>query len=454
MQFLFVADPKNIESVYQTPGEIPKTIIFFDSRKDAHTAAEECEDWLLGIRPQYFTHHQVTQSLQVFHRNTAPTDKKSILTEFAKEGAQSQIRVIFGTEALGMGVDLPDIRRTVQWGIPTGEHAATQLQRGGRASRDKLDGEMIILLPDWLPGQRSSRPIQQRSKKKCQGASFIDTGEAGLKTGEDTPKAKKLTDEQRRDNLPDFWYNLANSERKDPPECLRRQFLDFFDEPNEFRSHRRPDRCCSNCNPETQLGKLEGFYQYQEHGPRGIKRTKAVSDALETWAGEQANLVYRGCACVPRSTFFLSPDLREKLAKNAHLILDMESLQQFIGSWYWRESHGKALFSVIQNSYRSVSTQTSNSQISQSQIPGPSSQSIVTTSSFGLSTLVVAPPLLAGSMLAQAEHPSWPNLSDRGFENITSLTRPAVSKRPALEPISGNIPAKKVLLQGAKNPIN
>jgi superfamily II DNA/RNA helicase len=48
-----------------------------------------------------------------------------------KEGEQSEIRVIFATEALGMGADFRDVRRTINWAIPTGEHPATQLQRGG-----------------------------------------------------------------------------------------------------------------------------------------------------------------------------------------------------------------------------------------------------------------------------------------------------------------------------------
>ena len=43
------------------------------------------------------------------------------MMEIAK-GVESEIRVIFATEALGMGADIRDIRWSIQWCIPPGEH--------------------------------------------------------------------------------------------------------------------------------------------------------------------------------------------------------------------------------------------------------------------------------------------------------------------------------------------
>ena len=459
LRFLFAADEKTTESVYQRLSEIPKTIIFFDSRKDAHTAAEECQAWLQDIKPEW-TYDNVTQSLKTFHRNTASANKDAILTEFGKEGARSQVRVIFATEALGMGVDLRDIRRTVQWGVPIGEHAATQLQRGGRASRDKLDGEMIMLLPEWVSGERSSGPKQRRSQKQGQGPPVIDAIDTGLKPEEEARKAKKLTDKQRRDHISDFWYNLANSERKDPPMCIRRQFLDFFDERNEYQSGRRPNRCCSNCNPHNRLGKLDGFYQYHELGPQANQRTRRVSEALSKWAEEQACLLYKDCAFLPESALFLSPDLRDKLAKNAHSVLDIESLRMLMGPWYWRKSHEQALFDIIWTSYRQANAKTPSTQASRSQTPGLSSQSTLIACSFDLSTpstssqdsgprnyqVVGLSPLstpLPWDSPMQSQD-SCPNLLSKETVNASPLSRPVTLKRSALEPISGNIRGKKM----------
>ena len=424
LQFLFIADEKNEESIYETVRQIPKTIIFFECRKEAHKAAGECQDWLLSIRPQHFTHCQLERALTVFHRNTSATNKKAILDEFMKEGEQSEIRVIFATEALGMGADFRDVRRTINWAIPTGEHPATQLQRGGRASRDKLDGEMIMLLPEWTSGERSSGPGRKKKEKRNQNSS-----NSGLEAGEDQ-KAKKLTDEQRRSNLSDFYYNLANSERKDPPICIRRQFLDFFNEPNEYRSGRRPERCCSNCNPQYRLGKLEGFYQYHELGRRANQRTKLVSKALDKWAEEQACLLYKHCAFFPESTLFLSQDLRDKLAKNAQSVLDLQSLERLMGSWRFIKSHGQALFKIIWNSYRSGNTPTSNAEAAQTL--GLNSQSQAIISSSDLSTPTCLPTA------------SQPRGSSTGEGLGVASSPPSMSsKRKALESISSNTRAKK-----------
>jgi DEAD/DEAH box helicase len=76
LQFLFTADEINEESLYKQLNQIPKTIIFFNTRKGAHTAADECLNWLCEIGSQHYTPHQVEQALKVFHRNTASVDKR------------------------------------------------------------------------------------------------------------------------------------------------------------------------------------------------------------------------------------------------------------------------------------------------------------------------------------------------------------------------------------------
>jgi superfamily II DNA helicase RecQ len=50
------------------------------------------------------------------HNITLQT-KTSVIEEFAK--VDSTIRIIFATEALGMGVDIPDVRRVIHIGPPT-----------------------------------------------------------------------------------------------------------------------------------------------------------------------------------------------------------------------------------------------------------------------------------------------------------------------------------------------
>ena len=90
--------------------------------------------------------------IKVFHRDIAKFNKEVIITEFQQLGDHSLIRVIFATEALGLGVNLLDVRRVVLYGLPKGEEPAIMWQRGGRTSRDGEDGEVILLIDEWVEG--------------------------------------------------------------------------------------------------------------------------------------------------------------------------------------------------------------------------------------------------------------------------------------------------------------
>ena len=52
----------------------------------------------------------------MYHAGTNEEDKTRISTTFRM--ASSVIRVLIATVAFGMGVDIPDIRIVVHWGLP------------------------------------------------------------------------------------------------------------------------------------------------------------------------------------------------------------------------------------------------------------------------------------------------------------------------------------------------
>ncbi len=96
-------------------------------------------------------------------------------------------------------------------------------QRGGRTSRDGDDGEVIILIDEWVEGPRTSLLLIRKGSQNSQPqdeATLID----------EQNKGKKLSLPERRGNLPNFWYTFSNESN-----CLRFRFLDHFDEPQDFR---------------------------------------------------------------------------------------------------------------------------------------------------------------------------------------------------------------------------
>jgi len=367
LRFLFDGGCRTNAKSNPIPQRIPKTIVFFDSKKEAYTTMQECINWLQESDTHKYSTKQARDTIKVFHRDTAKFDKEVIIAEFQKLADRSSIRVIFATEALGLGVNLPDVRRVVLYGLPKGKEPAIIWQRGGRASRDGQDGEVILLIDEWVEGPRTSPPSIRKGRQNSQ---LQD--EATLVEEQNT--AKKLSLPERRGNLPNFWYTLSNE-----PGCLRIQFLDHFDEPQEFRMHIRKDRCCSNCNPDRQLGKLDKHYLYAECGSSLNARRKKVLDLITTWAENQIPTVFPNPSFQPTVYCFISADQLKQIAKDAHLIMDLDKLRKALGSWRFFRTHGAELFANLRAAYRTVEeamTKTSRSNSSQTQASNQSSQGL------------------------------------------------------------------------------
>ncbi|KAF8325573.1 P-loop containing nucleoside triphosphate hydrolase protein, partial [Cantharellus anzutake] len=70
---------------------------------------------------------------------------------------------ITATETLGLGFDLPNITRLVQFGPPN--NLSTLAQRFGRAARDPDTTGIVILLAPWDYFEETCRKQEQRAKK-------------------------------------------------------------------------------------------------------------------------------------------------------------------------------------------------------------------------------------------------------------------------------------------------
>lgn len=55
--------------------------------------------------------------VEMYHSASPDSVKEGVLQQFP--GPDSQIRVLISTVAFGMGVNIPDVRLVVNWGIPS-----------------------------------------------------------------------------------------------------------------------------------------------------------------------------------------------------------------------------------------------------------------------------------------------------------------------------------------------
>lgn len=77
----------------------------------------------------------------MYHSKTPVDVQNHVLTKFME--LDSQIRVVFVTSALGMGVNVPDVRRIIPYGVP--RDLEQYVQEIGRSGRDGEQSAAIVL---------------------------------------------------------------------------------------------------------------------------------------------------------------------------------------------------------------------------------------------------------------------------------------------------------------------
>lgn len=351
------------------PSRIPKTFVFFDSKNDAYAAMENCRHWLQhnkqpeGTKTQHcsYTFHEAMNTVKVYHSNTAKTDKEAMIKDLQKPGSQSKLRVLMTTEALALGVDLQDIDQVVIYRFPRNLQPATLWQRGGRACRIGQDGKIIILIDQWMRGG-----IEKRAMKRniCasdgdleKDASLADSdNEAEEADPERRQKGGHLSHEERRGKLPEFWYLLAN----EPTGCLRKRFLDYFNEPERFRSHTRFDRCCSSCNPEYQLNDPTR-YLYTERGFKPGEMDKTIINQLKNWSRDAIPSTFEGAKFKPDRSSILAEEECAQLATyiqqatySERECFNAKDLRTILGTWSWSDQLAERLVAVLKSTFRAA----------------------------------------------------------------------------------------------------
>lgn len=88
----------------------------------------------------------------MYHKCTHETSKQRILDKFSK--ANSVIRCIVATVALGMGIDIPDVWLTVHICCP--KSIISYWQEAGRCARDGQQGFSVILYDNFTASLKTT----------------------------------------------------------------------------------------------------------------------------------------------------------------------------------------------------------------------------------------------------------------------------------------------------------
>jgi superfamily II DNA or RNA helicase len=127
------------------PKRIAKTVVFVDGITMIRKAVKKLRQWMIrkGCTADIASH-----TVEMFTSSIAETDKDRVLSEFRSE--KSRIRILVATSAFGIGMNIPDIEKVVQYGMNIDHDLGDIFQRVGRAARGRGRTAIgVIFLPYW-----------------------------------------------------------------------------------------------------------------------------------------------------------------------------------------------------------------------------------------------------------------------------------------------------------------
>lgn len=139
--------------------EFPKTVVFIRKYKD-------CSDLYLMLRAKLGDHFTLPpkypdisqyRRVEMFSRVLTFAKREQVLSSFSE--VDSSIRLVIATTAFGLGVNVPDIRRVIHWGLPS--NIEEYVQEAGRVGRDGKDSSAILY--KGRGGRNSNKGIKDYS---------------------------------------------------------------------------------------------------------------------------------------------------------------------------------------------------------------------------------------------------------------------------------------------------
>jgi superfamily II DNA or RNA helicase len=235
-------DPGSSEPEWD-PMDIPKTLVFIDDRMACCTLKTELinkfPDAVRGLAQGIVCEYHRTMSQKALDRNLRAL----------RDGT---CRIMVCTDAVGMGLDVPDIERVVQWRVPGWLTVCGWWQRAGRAARhpDAAGAAIVYYEPNcqvkWdspfcgMPDSEDDRELVYSAIKEHAGKDSDDEEE------EDTPTIAGKR--RKKGSLPCegelLWYLNTRG-------CLREVAMHFLGSKPEarpaFNEIERGAPCCCRC---------------------------------------------------------------------------------------------------------------------------------------------------------------------------------------------------------------
>ena len=120
----------------------PKTIIYVRTYTDCYSLYMLLKAKLGKhfTEPDGYPNIYGYRLVDMFNRAMTTDKKEEVLKCFC--GKDTSLRIVIATTAFGLGIDCPDIRQIIHWGVP--ESLEEYVQESGRSGRDGEQSKAII----------------------------------------------------------------------------------------------------------------------------------------------------------------------------------------------------------------------------------------------------------------------------------------------------------------------
>lgn len=289
--------------------KIRKTVVYFDSIATLEAATALLTVALISTG---CSKTAAASAIQQYHAELATFDKECISREFVKPDKQtaqesSRHRIIMATDAMGMGIDNPDIQLVVQWRQPA--TLCSLWQRAGRAARGaSITGEFIWLVEPW-----------------CFAVAMSGTSSTSYSR-----------------SLPQELSDVINSKH-----CIRRSILRFFEDAASYSHPSGPQSCCSLCRGDPPSSQSRVALRQPNTLVSQKHIVAAARAALLRWRKETAQR-WSSIFSRDRENLVLPDTVLRKLSQIASSIDTVDTLGLLVGtSWAAWETHADAVVDLL-----------------------------------------------------------------------------------------------------------
>ena len=219
--------------------KIPKTIIFMSESSQINKARYKLVELL---QTQFDIDEDTAKAaVKAYYRGHSDYTKERFYEEFLNP--ESDIRILLATDAIGVGMNIPDVVLVIQWGLPASIDQL--LQRLGRAGR-RISLEAFFV---WFVSPAHFAGIVGKEKKSDRDETEEASSSSAQATEAPRRKPKYQYWKKSKPSAASLLVHLRQFLKLD--RCFRQNIWAPY-ETDEHRYTLQSKRCCMFCHPSPE----------------------------------------------------------------------------------------------------------------------------------------------------------------------------------------------------------